>query len=216
MAARDFLLEIGTEEMPGFGLPGRHRPAARPGGGPVRGRRHRPRAGRRRRDGRTATHRCPGAGRARAADPARDRPAGPCRRGRVRRRGQADHGRRGLRPGEGRGAGRPAGARGERPPVRVLRVAQREPARRPSCCPRSASRLVRDMYFPKNMRWGARDLRFSRPLRWLVALFGDDLVPFEMAGVVERSDQPRPPGAGRTGRGRLGRATMSRRSATLG
>ena len=44
-------------------------------------------------------------------------------------------------------------------------------------------KLVRDMYFPKNMRWGSRELRFSRPMRWLVALFGDDLVPFEVADV---------------------------------
>jgi glycyl-tRNA synthetase beta chain len=45
-------------------------------------------------------------------------------------------------------------------------------------------KIVRDMYFPKNMRWGSRELRFSRPMRWLVALFGADLVPFEVAGVV--------------------------------
>ncbi|NLT35990.1 MAG: glycine--tRNA ligase subunit beta [Gaiellales bacterium] len=44
-------------------------------------------------------------------------------------------------------------------------------------------RLVRDMYFPKNMRWGYA-LRFSRPMRWLVALFGSEVVPFEVAGVV--------------------------------
>lgn len=50
--------------------------------------------------------------------------------------------------------------------------------------PDICSKLVRDMYFPKNMRWGARDLRFSRPVRWLVALFGDDVVPFEVAGVT--------------------------------
>ena len=57
--------------------------------------------------------------------------------------------------------------------------------------PEICVKLVRDMYFPKNMRWGARDLRFSRPLRTLVALFGDDLVPFEVAGVA----------SGRTSRG---------------
>ena len=50
--------------------------------------------------------------------------------------------------------------------------------------PEICVKLVRDMYFPKNMRWGARDLRFSRPLRTLVALFGDELVPFEVAGVA--------------------------------
>ena len=57
--------------------------------------------------------------------------------------------------------------------------------------PEICVKLVRDMYFPKNMRWGARDLRFSRPLRTLVALFGDQVVPFEVAGVM----------SGRTSRG---------------
>ena len=65
--------------------------------------------------------------------------------------------------------------------------------------PEICAKLVRDMYFPKNMRWGARDLRFSRPMRWLVALFGDELIPFAVAGVS----------AGRTTRGHrwLGGAT---------
>lgn len=50
--------------------------------------------------------------------------------------------------------------------------------------PEICSKIVREMYFPKNMRWGSKDLRFSRPMRWLVALFGDDVVPVEVAGVV--------------------------------
>lgn len=50
--------------------------------------------------------------------------------------------------------------------------------------PEICRKIVRDMYFPKNMRWGSRDLRFSRPMRWLVALFGEELVPFSIAGVT--------------------------------
>src|SRR5690606_26258800 len=34
------------------------------------------------------------------------------------------------------------------------------------------------------MRWGEGSLRFARPIRWLVALFGDDEVPFEIEGVT--------------------------------
>jgi len=49
--------------------------------------------------------------------------------------------------------------------------------------PNLVERLVREMYFPKNMRWGARDLRFSRPMRWLVALYGEEVVPVQVAGV---------------------------------
>ncbi len=45
-------------------------------------------------------------------------------------------------------------------------------------------KIVRDMYFPKNMRWGHRDLRFSRPVRWLVALWGEDVIPFGIAGLT--------------------------------
>ena len=45
-------------------------------------------------------------------------------------------------------------------------------------------KIVRDMYFPKNMRWGYKDLRFSRPMRWLVALYGNDVIPFGIAGVT--------------------------------
>ncbi|MBE3590135.1 MAG: glycine--tRNA ligase subunit beta [Firmicutes bacterium] len=37
--------------------------------------------------------------------------------------------------------------------------------------------------FPKTMRWGAGDFRFSRPIRWVVALLGEDVVPCEVAGV---------------------------------
>ena len=45
-------------------------------------------------------------------------------------------------------------------------------------------KIVRDMYFPKNMRWGYRDLRFSRPVRWLVALWGETVIPFGIAGLT--------------------------------
>lgn len=50
--------------------------------------------------------------------------------------------------------------------------------------PEICLKIVRDMYFPKNMRWGYRDVRFSRPVRWLVALWGEDVIPFEIAGLT--------------------------------
>ncbi|CAM5793649.1 glycine--tRNA ligase subunit beta [Brevibacillus borstelensis] len=43
--------------------------------------------------------------------------------------------------------------------------------------------VITSMNFPKNMRWGAHDLKFVRPIRWLVALFGAELVEMEIAGV---------------------------------
>ncbi len=40
------------------------------------------------------------------------------------------------------------------------------------------------IYFPKTMYWtGKGGPRFIRPIRWLVALLGEDIVPFEIAGV---------------------------------
>lgn len=44
--------------------------------------------------------------------------------------------------------------------------------------------VITSMSFPKNMRWGNHDMRFVRPIRWMVALFGDELVNFELAGVA--------------------------------
>ncbi|MBC7294487.1 MAG: glycine--tRNA ligase subunit beta, partial [Thermoleophilia bacterium] len=46
--------------------------------------------------------------------------------------------------------------------------------------PELCEKIVRDMYFPKNMRWGPRDLRFSRPIRWLVGLWGQMVIPFSV------------------------------------
>lgn len=37
--------------------------------------------------------------------------------------------------------------------------------------------------FPKTMKWGPARVRFARPIRWLLALFGDEVVPFEIEGV---------------------------------
>ncbi len=39
-------------------------------------------------------------------------------------------------------------------------------------------RLVESLRFERTMRWGAGPLAFSRPVRWLVALLGDAVVPF--------------------------------------
>jgi len=66
----------------------------------------------------------------------------------------------------------------------VYYVTQSESRPTTALLPEICFKIVRDMYFPKNMRWGYRDLRFSRPVRWLVALWGDTVVPFGIAGLV--------------------------------
>lgn len=51
----------------------------------------------------------------------------------------------------------------------------------------SLPELIPQIYFPKTMYWTAKSgPRFIRPIRWIVALLGDLVVPFELAGV--RSD----------------------------
>lgn len=43
--------------------------------------------------------------------------------------------------------------------------------------------LVESLSFPKNMRWGDLDIRFVRPIHWLVALYGPEIVPVAVAGI---------------------------------
>lgn len=44
--------------------------------------------------------------------------------------------------------------------------------------------LIQALSFPKSMRWGSNQLTFARPIQWLVALFGDEVVPFVHEGIV--------------------------------
>src|SRR5579872_6973862 len=44
--------------------------------------------------------------------------------------------------------------------------------------------IILKIYFPKTMYWtGKTGPRFIRPIRWIVALLGAEVVPFELAGV---------------------------------
>lgn len=38
--------------------------------------------------------------------------------------------------------------------------------------------------FPKQMRWGAGEHSFGRPIHWLVSLLGEEVVPFTLADIV--------------------------------
>lgn len=42
---------------------------------------------------------------------------------------------------------------------------------------------ISSLSFPKKMKWGSLDFHFGRPLRWLLCLFGDKVVEFELAGM---------------------------------
>ena len=43
--------------------------------------------------------------------------------------------------------------------------------------------LIAALKFDKTMRWNHTNVAFSRPIRWLIALLGDVVIPFEYAGV---------------------------------
>jgi glycyl-tRNA synthetase beta chain len=43
--------------------------------------------------------------------------------------------------------------------------------------------IVLGIYFPKTMYWVKGGPRFIRPIRWIVALLGEETVPFELGGV---------------------------------
>ncbi len=44
--------------------------------------------------------------------------------------------------------------------------------------------LILQIYFPKTMYWtGKGGPRFIRPIRWIAALLGEEIIPFELAGV---------------------------------
>jgi len=47
--------------------------------------------------------------------------------------------------------------------------------------------LIASLHFNQSIRWNESGVTFSRPIRWLVALLGDTVIPFEYAGV--RSDR---------------------------
>ena len=44
--------------------------------------------------------------------------------------------------------------------------------------------LITGLSFPKSMHWGDLEERFVRPVRWLVALYGQDVVPVTFANVT--------------------------------
>ncbi len=44
--------------------------------------------------------------------------------------------------------------------------------------------LIAALKVDKAMRWNRTNVAFSRPIRWLLALYGADIIPFEYAGLV--------------------------------
>ncbi|MFA1820440.1 glycine--tRNA ligase subunit beta [Virgibacillus oceani] len=43
--------------------------------------------------------------------------------------------------------------------------------------------IIMSITFGKNMRWGSDSIRYARPIRWIAAIYGEDVIPFEIAHV---------------------------------
>lgn len=43
--------------------------------------------------------------------------------------------------------------------------------------------VIDSLRFSQTMRWGDKSYRFPRPIRWITALYDDEVIPFEVAGV---------------------------------
>ena len=56
-----------------------------------------------------------------------------------------------------------------------------------SLLPALLGNLITAISWPKSQRWGNRREQFSRPVRWLLALLGETIVPVEFAGLVAGS-----------------------------
>lgn len=44
--------------------------------------------------------------------------------------------------------------------------------------------LIKSISFPKSMRWGGKNLRFVRPIRWIVSILDDKVIPFDLEGIM--------------------------------
>lgn len=43
--------------------------------------------------------------------------------------------------------------------------------------------IIKSINFPKSMRWGGKNIRFARPIRWIVSLLDDEKVEFDLEGI---------------------------------
>ena len=49
--------------------------------------------------------------------------------------------------------------------------------------PEALVMLIQKLNFPKAMRWGSQEIRFARPVHWLIGLFGDQKIDFSFAEI---------------------------------
>mgnify|MGYP001032045371 CR=1 FL=1 len=44
--------------------------------------------------------------------------------------------------------------------------------------------VIKNINFPKSMKWGGKNLKFARPIRWIVSILDDSILPFELEGII--------------------------------
>ena len=44
--------------------------------------------------------------------------------------------------------------------------------------------IIGSLHFPKSMRWADLDVRFVRPIHWLIALLDEEVIPFTFTGIA--------------------------------
>lgn len=66
------------------------------------------------------------------------------------------------------------------PYIFATKVETGQPA--PVVLPGLLENCLRKLSFPKTMRWGSGQLRFPRPIRWLLALYGSQVLSLEYGG----------------------------------
>lgn len=49
--------------------------------------------------------------------------------------------------------------------------------------PQVMPRVITSIHFPKFQRWGYLSLRFPRPIRWIMCLYGEKVVSFDLEGI---------------------------------
>ncbi|HJS17542.1 MAG TPA: glycine--tRNA ligase subunit beta, partial [Anaerolineales bacterium] len=66
----------------------------------------------------------------------------------------------------------------------VFAVVKQRGRSTPEVLAETLPKLVEGIKFEKSMRWNGSGVSFSRPIRWYVAMLGEQVIPFEYAGVV--------------------------------
>jgi glycyl-tRNA synthetase beta chain len=50
--------------------------------------------------------------------------------------------------------------------------------------PEILTKLITSLPFKKSMRWSDLEIRFARPIHWILALYGDETIPFEIGNIM--------------------------------